>query len=141
MSAFSNYLEEKIVESTLRGGTFPTITDTYVALFTADPGETGGSGEVDAGGTWTNYARIDAAGAGAISTGWAASADGVTSNAQVITFPANNGVANVVVTHFAIFDAATGGNMLYHGSLAASKTLATGDVLSFNVGALQITVD
>lgn len=140
MSAFSNYLEEKVIESSLRGATFPNITANYIALFTTDPTDAATGDEVDPAGTWTDYERVDAADGGAVATGWAASADGVTSNAKVVTFPANNGGASVTVTHFAIFDAATGGNMLYHGSLAASKTLATGDVLSFNIGSLQVTV-
>lgn len=140
MSAFSNYLEEKVIECTLRGATFPNITTVYVALFTSDPGETGDTGEVDSAGTWTDYERVDAAGGGAIATGWAASADGVTSNAKVIAFPAQNGGTPITVTHLALFDAATGGNMLYHSELAAPKQLNTGDVLSFNIGSIQVTV-
>ena len=140
MSHFSNYLEEKIVESSLRGGTWPTISNIYIALFTADPGETGAANEVNPAGTWTNYARIDAAVGGAIASGWSASADGVTSNAKTITFAANNGAADVTVTHIGIFDASTGGNMLYYAPLASSKTLKQGDVLSFGIGAITITV-
>lgn len=140
MSQFSNYLEEKIIECSLRGGTWPTITTIYIALFTADPGETGTANEVNPAGTWTNYARVDAADGGAISSGWSASADGVSSNAKAITFAANNGSADVTVTHIGIFDAATGGNMLYHAPLASSKTLKQGDVLSFGVGAITVTV-
>lgn len=141
MAAFSDYLEEKIVEATLRGGTFPTITSTYVALFTSDPGETGATGEVSAAGSWSNYQRVDAADGGIVSTGWSNASDGSTSNAKVITFPANNGATPVTVTHIGIFDALAGGSMLFHAQLGASKTLNTGDVLSFNVGSLQITVD
>ncbi|MGB2469903.1 MAG: phage tail fiber protein, partial [Flavobacteriales bacterium] len=33
------------------------------------------------------------------------------------------------ITHFGIFDASSSGNLLYHGALTASKTIATGDVL------------
>ena len=140
MSKFSDYLEEKIIETTLRGAAMPAPSNIYIALFTADPTDAGSVGNEVQVSAWPAYARQDAAQGGAIATGWTAPSNGVSSNAKVITFPANNGVASVAITHLAIFDAAVGGNMLYHAPLVAAKTLQVGDVLSFGIGALTVTV-
>jgi hypothetical protein len=47
----------------------------------------------------------------------------------------------VIVTHVGIYDAPTGGNLLYYSNLASAKTLAPNDVLSFAPGAITITLD
>ena len=140
MSKFSNYTENNIIESTLRGAAFPVPSGIYLALFTADPTDANITGnEVDTA-HWPAYERKDAANGGAISSGWTAPADGVSSNAKSITYPANNGTGNVTVTHIGIYDAATGGNLLYHAPLVAPKTLLPGDVISFSIGSLTVTV-
>jgi hypothetical protein len=131
MGALSNYLEEKIVEHFLRNSAVASPATVYLALFTSDPTETGSGTEA----SYVNYARQPAA--------WTAlDGNGQTKNTTTVTFPANgNASASVVVTHAALFDAATGGNMLLHGALASSKTLQVGDVLSFAPNALTLTLD
>ena len=129
MSKFSDYLEEKILDATLKGGTFPSISTAYLAVFTGDPTDTGAGGTE---GVWTNYAR-QAMTFGAISGG------AVNSSAQ-IQFPALVG-SNVTISYIGIFDAASGGNMLYHTNLATAKTLTADDVLSFAVNGVTVTLD
>jgi hypothetical protein len=65
---------------------------------------------------------------------------GATQNPGAITFPAPT--ANWgVVTHIGIFDAASGGNLLFHGALTASKTINNLDPApSFAIGDLDITL-
>lgn len=140
MSKFSNYSETNIIETTLRGAVFPVPAKTYLALFTADPTDANVSANEVQTSAWPAYARQDAAAGSAISTGWSAPADGVTTNAKVITFSANNGASAVTVTHMAIYDAISGGNMLYHSPLVSSKTLLVGDVISFGIAAITVTV-
>lgn len=140
MSKFSNYTEGNIIETTLRGAAFPVPAGVHVALFTADPTDANVTANEVGVGAWPAYARQNAAQGGAISTGWTANSDGVSTNAKVITFAANNGVGNVTVTHIGLYDAATGGNLLYHAPLVASKTLLPGDVISFGIGSLTVTV-
>jgi hypothetical protein len=41
----------------------------------------------------------------------------------------------------AIFDASTSGNMLAFANLDTSKTIDSGDVLRFNAGSLDLTLD
>lgn len=140
MSQFSNYTEANIIETTLRGAAFPVPTAVYIALFTADPSDANVTANEVQVAAWPAYVRKDAADGAAIATGWTANANGVSTNAKVITFPANNGAGNVVTTHVGFYDAATGGNLLYHAPLVASKTLLPGDVISFGIGALTVTV-
>lgn len=131
MSAFSNYLEGRIVEHFLRANNVASPTTVYLALFTSDPAEDGSGAEA----AFTNYVRKAAA--------WTAlDASGQTKNTSSIAFdPNGNSSASAVITHAAIFDAVTAGNMLIYGPLASSKTLQVGDVLSFAANALTITID
>lgn len=131
MGAFSNYLEEKIVEHFLRNNAITPPTTVYVGLFQSDPGE-------DAGGTetaFTGYARQASA--------WTAlDANGQTKNTASVTFPANgNASASVTITHICLFDAATAGNRLFYAQLTAPKTLSPGDVLSFAANAIVWGLD
>lgn len=140
MSKFSNYTEGNIIETTLRGAAFPVPSNVYVALFTADPTDANTTANEVQVANWPAYVRKDAAVGGAISSGWTANSNGVSSNAKVITFPANDGAGAVTVTHVGLYDASTSGNLLYHAPLVASKTLQVGDVLSFAIGSLVVTV-
>lgn len=108
----------------------------YIGLFTAAPGEAGGGTEVSGG----SYARaqLDPS-----DSNWAATSggNGVTSNLVAINFPAAPTAAWGVVTHWAIFDAPTGGNMIIYAILTTSKTINNGDPApSFAIGALTNTV-
>ncbi len=141
MSKFSNYTETNIVDTTLRGVSFPVPAGIYVALFTSDPADANATENEVTLAAFPAYARKDAAVGGVIASGWAAPANGVTSNAKVITYVANNGAATVTATHLGIYDAITGGNLLYHSPLVTSKALLVGDVLSFGIGAITITID
>jgi hypothetical protein len=130
----SDYLEGELIKHIFRTGSFTKPSALYVALFTAAPNDAGGGTEVTGG----SYARaqLDPADAN-----WAAPAagNGVTSNAAAITFPAPT--ANWgSVTHFAVMDASTAGNMLFHGALSASKTVNNGDPApEFAIGDLTVT--
>lgn len=134
MAAMSDYLEGKIIDHLFRTATFSKPSALYVGLFTAAPSDSGGGTEVS-GGAYVR-AQLDPADAN-----WAAptAGDGVTSNSVLIQFAeptANWGT----VSHFAIFDASSGGNMLFHGALTQAKSVNNGDAgPSFAIGALEIT--
>ena len=137
MAAFSDYLETGILDHTLRGNTLPAPSTIYLALFTTDPTDEGiGSEVVDSA-----YVRQDAAKGGTIASGWTAPAESnggsVSSNAKVLQFPPIADTSTTV-THYALYDAQNGGNLLYHGGFTVSKTLDQNDVLSIDIGGLQI---
>ncbi|HER20165.1 MAG TPA: hypothetical protein ENO14_03865 [Chromatiales bacterium] len=134
MSAFSDYLEGEIINATLRGGSYSGGL-VHVALFTTDPTDADTGAELSD----SAYARQvagDPASAGFDSPG---ATSGKTANSSTITFPAIAD-AQVTVTHWGIYDAATGGNLLYQAPLTNSKTLDPSDVPSFPAGALTVTL-
>jgi hypothetical protein len=136
MSKFSDYLEEQILDATLKSGTFPTIGTVYLATFTSDPTDAGSGTESTWNANSIAYAR-QAMTFGAIST--SGTGKEAASSTQ-IQFPAFQGSSHVV-THIGIYDAATSGNLLYHTNLATSKTLTQDDVLSFAVNGVTVTLD
>lgn len=146
MTSMSNYFENKLIDHVFRGVAYTAPAALYVALFTAAPSDSGGGTEVTGGA----YARVNLAPS---TTNWAATngattttnpssgTTGTTSNNSVVTFPtptANWGT----VTHAAIFDASTAGNMLTWAALSASKTINNGDPApSFEISALTFQID
>lgn len=144
MSGATDYLEDKWIDNVLRGNTWTTPGEVFVALFTDDPTDDPTNNAADKENTDTAYRRQ---GTGATpTTAWSASVDGVSSNLNVLTYPAIVGSA-VIVTHFCIYDGAGGtppvaadANDLLHAGLTATKTLDPSDVASFPIGSLTVTV-
>jgi hypothetical protein len=128
MSAISNYLENALLNATLRNTTFTSPATVYAGLFTTDPTDAGTGSEVSGG----SYARK------AIT--FAAPSNGVTTNsAAACEFDQATGSWGTI-THFAIFDALTTGNMLYYGALTTSKTISSGDVFKFATSSVTVTL-
>lgn len=95
------------------------LTNLYVALHTADPGETGNQSTNEV--TYTSYARVAVA---RTSGGWVVTGNSV-SPASAITFPAGTGGSGTA-TYASIGTAASGtGKILYKGAL--SPTIVTGN--------------
>lgn len=140
MSKYSTYTKTNILQTTLRGVAMPVPAGVFIGMCTADPGDDNAVASEVQTSAMPAYARVNAAGTGTIDTGWSAPAAGVSSNAKVITFAANNGAAAITVNAIGVYDAATGGNLLYHAPLVSPKTLQPGDVLSFGVGTLTVTL-
>lgn len=128
--SFSDYAEDKILELLVGKTAFATPT-VWVALSTADPTDDG-SGIAEPSGD--AYGRVDSTGL------WGTASGGSLANSGAITFPAATPGAWGAITHFALFDDETAGNMLAHGELTTPKTVGIGDVASFGVGALTITL-
>jgi len=127
MSAMTDYLEDKLLNHTFRNLAFTPPTTVYLALFTAAPGETGGGTEVSGG----DYARQ------AITFG-APSPSGTIKNSADITFPTATADWGTI-THVAIMDAATAGNMLVYGALTVQKVVGTGDIFRVTTNNLTVT--
>ena len=134
MGSLSDYAEKKVLDH-LVGKTALTMPTAYIALSTADPLDAGsGIAEPVANG-YTRKATVAA--------DWNAAAGaspGTTTNANALSFPQASGSWGTI-THFAIFDALSGGNMLFQGQLTVSKAVASGDTLSFAAGQISLTMD
>lgn len=122
----SNYLENALINVTLRNTAFTAVTP-YVALFTTDPTDAGSGTQVSGG----SYART------AVTFG--APTNGVSTNSADVTFPTATASWGTV-THIGIYDAATLGNLLYHTPLDIAKTIDTGDIFKIATGNLSVTL-
>ena len=129
MAALSDYAEKLLLDFLMTTGTATRPTNWYVALFTSATNDAGGGTEVSAGG----YARQS------VSFDAASSPGGTTSNSGEVSFTASGGDYGTV-THMGIFDASSSGNLLWHGALTASKTVADGDTLTFAAGNIDLTM-
>lgn len=127
MSAASDYLENEILDHIFRNAAYTSPASVHLALYTAAPSDAGGGTEVSGNG----YARE------AITFG--AASGGTISNSAAVEFTATGGNFGTV-THWGIFDAGTSGNLLAHGSLAASRAVNDGDTLTFAIGDIDITL-
>jgi hypothetical protein len=127
MAEMSNYLENALINATLRNTSYTSPATVYVGLHTADPTDAGTGTEVSGG----SYART------AVTFG--APSDGVTTNSADVDFPQATGSWGTV-SHIGIWDASSSGNLLYHTALDASKAIDTGDIFKISSGNLSVTL-
>ena len=144
MAAMSDYLENKIVHQVFRAQAYTFPSTLYVALYTTAPADAGGGTEVSG----SNYSRVSVANSlanwagtqGAGTTTASSGTTGTTSNNATVTFPVPSAGWGTVVA-FGIFDAASSGNLLFYGTLTISKTINSGDTVTFPAAALSIQID
>lgn len=127
--SFSNTFETTTLTWLFTANAATRPTAWYVALFTTDPAEDASGTEVTTSGT--AYARQ--------SVTFTVSGD-TASNSGAVEFPTAT-ASYGTVTHCAVFDAVSAGNMIAYAALTTSKTIDTGDVFRIPVGDLDITLD
>jgi len=127
MAEMSDYLEVALLNATLNGVAFTAVNDPYVSLHTADPTDAGTGTEVSGG----SYARTTASFATASGT------SGLVATDADVTFPTATATWGVV-GWIGLWDAASGGNMLYHTALDTSKTIDSGDIFKITTGNLTV---
>lgn len=126
MSALSDYAEDAVLDHIL-GTTAYTMPTVYIALFLGDPGDDGSGTEVSG----TGYARE------AISFG--AASGGSAANDAAVDFAALGDWGEV--THWGLFDASSGGNLLVHAPFAVSRTVLEDDEVTLRIGDIVVTAD
>ena len=127
MAEMSNFLENALINATLRNTSYTSPSVVYLGLYTSDPTDANTGTEVSGG----SYARQ------AITFG--APSNGVTTNTAAIEFPQATGSWGTV-GWIGIMDSLTTGNLLYHTALDASKTIASGDIFKIAIGSLSVTL-
>jgi hypothetical protein len=127
MAEISNYLENALINGTLRGTTYTAPTTTFLALYTSDPTDADTGTEVSGG----SYARQS------ITMG--APSNGASTNSAAIEYPQCTADWGTVA-FVGIRDAVTGGNLLYHTALDTSKVIANGDIFKITAGNLSVTL-
>lgn len=133
--SLSNTTENAALKMFLQGAdpAYRVGATQYLALFTADPTETG---SVVNEATYAGYARV------ALTKATAWTDGGSTfSNAALIQFGPCTAGSNTI-THFAVVDTASGAvAMMISGALSASLNVSAGIQPQFAAAALTITAD
>ncbi|MFA7308350.1 MAG: hypothetical protein WC026_16960 [Hyphomicrobium sp.] len=133
MSQATNYSEYKVCDHVMGRTSYTKPSTTYLALSTADPGETGSQSNEPSG---NGYSRQDASSA----FGDANTTTGTAVNSSVMTFGPCTTSGWGTITHGLYCDASTTGNGLVYFALTSSRTIAVGDSLQFATSQLSVFV-
>lgn len=133
--SMSNATENQTLKMHLQGvdPAYRAGATQYLALFSADPGETG---SLAAEATYTGYARVALTKA----TAWT---DGGSSfsNANLIQFGACT-AGTTAATHFAVVDTVSGAvSQMISGALSATLNVSAGIQPQFQAGSLSISAE
>ena len=133
--SMSNATENQTLKMHLQG-TDPAYragATQYLALFSADPGETG---SLAAEATYTGYARVALTKASAWTDGGSSF-----SNANLTQFGACT-AGTTAATHFAVVDTVSGAvSQMISGALSATLNVSAGIQPQFQAGSLSITAE
>lgn len=132
MSAFSDYLEDKLLRATLCGQAYTPPSELYLALYTSPTYDLAGSGNEVVG---NGYQRIRLTFALPVQD---VDGDYYCANDTDLRSAAPSTAPWGTVTHFAIHDAAAAGNRLYHGPLDAPRDIEINDLFYVVAGDLKV---
>lgn len=130
MSGMSDFLENALLDHVLGGDAYTQPASVHLALFSAAPNDAGGGTELSGNG----YAREEVSFAAAHAT------NGTAANDTAVEFAAD-GADWDEVTHIGLFDAATDGNLLFHGAITTPRTVTDQGTLTFAIGDIVVTLD
>ena len=136
MSAASNYLENKVLDHVLTATAYSQPSTRYLALFINTSGNAATNLEA---GTLTDEVSTSGTAYGRETVTFAAASGGSSATNATVTF--DTATANWgTITHVAVMDAATSGNVLFWGAVTTSKTIETGDTFQVSSGNLTISL-
>jgi hypothetical protein len=115
-------LRNDVLDKVLRGVDFTSPSPLYLSLHDGDPG-TNGSNELSA----SPYARQE--------TAFDAASGGQCVNSNQETFDIGE---STTVSHVGLWDASTGGNFLWRGTLDLNKNVEDGDQILFDAGDVTV---
>lgn len=127
----STYLKNKLVDHALGTASFTMPAAASLALFTVNPNFQSGAGGTEA--TGGSYARKSIA--------FGASVAGATSNTAQKLFTMGTDLAAGTYTGWAVYDAASAGNMLFGDTFAAGRVVSiAGDLVSFAASSITYSM-
>jgi hypothetical protein len=129
MTAFSDYLEQKVLGVTLLGSAYTAPSTIYCALATSVTTD-GDTFEEPAPAEYSRQVVVFGAPAQAAEKHQVSCSSPVTFTEAATPWG--------VVTHVGLYDSPTGGNLLYQGALTSVRTVETGDTFQFNAGDLKV---
>jgi hypothetical protein len=133
----SNTAENAVLDANLRGvdPSYRSNASRYIALHTADPGETGTA--ITSECAYTGYARV----AVTASSGFTTASLGSSSNTGLIQFGECT-AGTETATHMSIVDTASGaGTIIYSGALTASRSISAGIQPQFAIASVVVVED
>ena len=137
MASFSDYSENKVLNYLLRGEAF-AVPNMYLALFSSSNGLESNTpaSQTEVATSGTGYARV----AVPSYTGFSTATSGQSTNVATFEFP----VAQTdwgTISHGALMDAETGGNVIMWSSLSAPRVVYSGDTIRFAANTLNVLLD
>ena len=126
MSAMSDYLENEILDHILGTGSYTMPSGVYIGLSIVSFNDDASGAELTGNGYIRKAATFNVA------------ASGTADNSAAVEFPAATASWGTV-SHFGLFDAVSGGNMLIHGAFTTPKLIDIGDILKISAGDLDIS--
>ncbi len=126
------------LKGTFNGVAVPVVANSYVGLFTdaLTTSHASGTGTEVSGGSYARVAVANTAAAwGTPATSGAGPSQA--SNVAAVNFVTPTGSWGTV-NQFGVWDAVSGGNLLYWGDLTTAQTIASGNTVSFAISALVI---
>lgn len=138
MSATSNYLEQKILDHVLRSpaNAYTAPGTLYIGLFKNTSGNAATNLEA---GTLTDEVSGGSYARKTVTFGAANATTGVIASNTTVTFDEASATWGTI-THIAIMDALTSGNVLFWGAVTTSKLIESGDTFQITSGSLTITL-
>lgn len=130
MSNISTYLANKLLDHVLGLTTYTAPASLYFGLFTVAPGVDGTGGTEVTGGSYARKSITNN------STNFPAASAGAKSNGASFDFPFATASWGTVVA-VGVYDASTGGNLLFVANLATSRAIATDDAFTFRTDDLD----
>ncbi len=129
----THYLANALLNEVFRGVNYVPPPTAYIALFSTPTDDLGGGTELTAV-TAPGYAR-----AALTSANMSPPTSKRTQNVTVVAFATATGDWPMV-THYAVYDAPTGGNMLHHHPLTEQELIEAGQTPRFGIGQLTFTL-
>ena len=136
MSAASNYLENKVLDHVLTATSYTAPATRYLALFNNTSGNAATNLEA---GTLTDETSTSGTAYARKAVTFAAASGGTSATNATVTFDAATASWGTI-THVAVMDNATGGNVLFWGAVTTSKQIDAGDTFQVTSGNLTISL-
>jgi len=136
MSAASNYLENKVLDHVLTATAYTQPGTRYLALFNNTSGNAAANLEA---GTLTDETSTSGTAYVRKAITFAAASGGSSASNATVTFDTATGNWGTI-THVAVMDAESGGNVLFYGAVTTSKTIETGDTFQVSSGNLTVSL-
>jgi hypothetical protein len=125
------YSSNRVLDYNFGGTSYSVPSNFYFSLSTTTPDISGSGFTEPSGGS---YARTLLANN---KTNWGTASNGSLSNLVAVTFPESTASWGTI-TYVGIFDAASGGNLLWYDALSPARTVASATTVLFAIGSITV---